>query len=244
VIDEYKRFWHYLNNYGYPPESIVRDYRIGDLIADYATIDPESGRPLAFFEITLGRESVLPQARAVAAEKRLLEMKKAVAPLDVSLWYVTAWPEQAANTVYKIPFDRDAQGQLKFETGRPPDFSSIDFGSFREERDKTSSSSKQNILQEQRKSVDWFRKISWIGAALVFLLFLVDMANWHNFAPVEIALLVLTIALAFAPFAARFKVLGLEFERLVPPSRNESEENVSAEDSGRELETQTRDEPH
>jgi len=51
VIDEHERFWQYLKYQSYPPESIVRDFGIGDLKADYATIDPETGRPLAFFEI-------------------------------------------------------------------------------------------------------------------------------------------------------------------------------------------------
>lgn len=214
MIDECQRFWHYLNNYGYPPESIVRNYRVGNHIADFATIDPESGRPLAFFDIKLGCKGGLSRAKAAAVEKQLLEMQKAVAPFDVSLWYVNAWPKQAANTVFKVPFERDNQGQLVLETGRPPDFESIDLGPFQEEKARTGSASKQNILKKRRESVDWFQRISWGAAIVVFLLFLAEMFDLTNLEAIEISLLVFSVALALAPFAARFKVLGLEFERL------------------------------
>ena len=70
--------------------------------------------------------------------------------------------------------------------------------------------------KETKKTVDSFLKICWLLAFAVGCIFVMDVNKWVDLKIEQLTLLGVAVGLAVAPFAAKFKFLGMEWERYNP----------------------------
>jgi len=72
---------------------------------------------------------------------------------------------------------------------------------------------KERIKQTKEKNVDRFKVICLILAFITFVLLVLSICNVFELSANEMALLGATVALIIIPYAAKLKILGVEFER-------------------------------
>jgi hypothetical protein len=194
----------YLTSHGYPEESLVLEWRVGEkLRVDLAVIEPTTNKPIALFELK--------------REKNPATLNMAVRQLEA---YTRALPENQVVPTYIVfpnnsdpPFEiyhlrknhSDANGELTARIDRVPDYSVLKSSKIRKEILET---------EKQRKStLDGFQVVCWILAVGLVALLGCEFAGWVKLSPERLILIGALIGLIIVPVASKLKILGVEFER-------------------------------
>ena len=192
----------YLIQHGYPENSMAFEWPIGRYRVDLAIIDPDTGDPIALFEV---KSQITHQSE-----------KMGIKQLS-SFWTSLNRPN--------IPT------YLVFRSNRNPPFEikRIDLNSYNSEEGSNYSpesilpfttliGSRRNIaieekVEERKKILDWFWIICWIYSIGAIYLFYKDYFEAVSLSNSQITLIGVISVLTLLPFASRLKILGVEYER-------------------------------
>lgn len=85
-------------------------------------------------------------------------------------------------------------------------------------RNRSAANKKTKVKSETKETIDHFKLSCYASAAAVGSILLIDIFDVFKFSSQQLSLLGVTVALVLIPYAAKLKVLGVEFER---PKSNE-----------------------
>ncbi|GAB5379670.1 MAG: hypothetical protein Alis3KO_05610 [Aliiglaciecola sp.] len=188
-----------LRELGYPEGSIRFEFAVQSgrgqrRYIDVAIIDPESNNVIAIIEVKKGTKgnTLKTAAKQVASYAKLLPSS------PLSLVYVFEGESK------QIGILNDSEGGVTLIPNLPS-FNSLLTG------DRA-----QNKVETKNKSnrvTDSFSFACYLLAFLVAAILALDIAGVYKFTSQQLTLLGIFIGLLVIPYAAKFKLLGMEFER-------------------------------
>ena len=198
----------FLRERGYPEDSIVPEARVESKSGkrvfrpDFLIVDPQREERLAIIE-----------AKAIDLGKSRCSVQ------DQLLGYSNALAEPATETFLVTPGvnGTDLAFHRLSEDGELEEFPASDFPRFPALIANKLAAGKKSVEQKQKEAADDFKqRCSWI-AAIAFLLvvldFFLDMKKMEVLNPERLTVLGAISLLLVVPYAAKLKVLGLEWER-------------------------------
>lgn len=192
----------YLIQHGYPDESLVPEWQIGERArVDLAVIDPETNKALALFE--LKRSKTADSTRM--ALKQLEVFSSTLGNEQVPLYIVFGIEETRSLEVYLYKRGKYTENNLEL-VKEVPGFVIFQKRKIRQAIEQTE--------EERKEAIDYFQSACWIIAVLILILFVLDILHILNMTKERLVLIGVIIGLVIVPFASKLKILGLEFERL------------------------------
>ena len=198
----------FLEARGYPPDSVVLEPRVESksgkrvLRPDFLILDPKREERLAIIE-----------AKAFYPGKNRRNIQ------DQLLGYATALAEPGTETFLVTP--DEAGGGILFhrlnEDGELEDFPATDFPRFQALVANKLAAGKESVEQRQEEAADDFKErcslIAGVAFAIVATDFFLALRDIEVLNPERLAVLGVIAVLLVVPYAAKLKVLGLEWER-------------------------------
>lgn len=204
ILEEVRSF---LGERGYPDDSIVPEPTIrpsseGRLFRpDLVIVDPDRNERIAIVEVKKGFSS---RTRYNISD-RLLAYREAIGEAATEAYLITGKEEGGLN-FYRLT-----------EGGELEQFSQSEFPRFNAARANRIASKKEEVEEDREKTTDNFKVLCWsIGAVGVIFFagdFILGFWNIKFLTAQRLAVLGVSVAVFVVPFAAKFKALGIEWER-------------------------------
>ena len=201
------KFFEYLLARGYSRDSITFEPRLGtNFRPDFAVNDPSIGLRLAYFEVRglmddATRNRSLQQLRRYATEAR---------EVGASFYVVTPAKEPTDTEPFDFLFVND-KSELE---ALPREL----FPTYRSLSSDVIATRKVQVETSRERTKDTFQIVCWVIAVVVIVLgiadFVCDQKTIELVDTTRITLLGIAVALIVIPFAQKFKILGVEYERL------------------------------
>lgn len=169
--------------------------------ADIALIDPRRNEFIALIEIKSKREH-RPLRSAVA---QLLEYGRDLQKPHLPLYLISP-PIENSNRVFEIDQVLPNGDVNEVYPDEFPGYDALVAG------DKAAS--KTRMTQKVTHVADNFRTLCWILCGAVLIILALDISNIFVLNTRQLTLIAVAAGLAILPYAAKFKLLGVEFERL------------------------------
>lgn len=196
---------------GYPKQMLRREYESKDndsrhYWADLVVLNPYTTGIAAVFEFK-NDEKLINHSKT---RELLLSMRAALRCGSIAAYLVA--PSPAGVGMFVIKQVISAGKVVEILPRDFPEYKTLvlgDTASWKAEKDF-----------EKKEAVDSFVKICWLLAFAVACLFVLDVNKWVDLKMEQLTLLGMAVGLAVAPFAARFKFLGMEWERYNPTKKD------------------------
>lgn len=188
-----------LRELGYPEESIRFEFVAASdkgqrKYIDVAIIDPESNNVIAIIEVKDGAKgNTLKSAAQQAA------------------YYAKLLPFSPLSLVYVFDGDARQIGMVNEEDSSVTLIPSLP--SFQTLRTGDRAQQKVEVKNKTNKVTDNFTLMCYLLAFLVSFILAFDISDVYKFSAQQFSLLGIVIGLLVIPYAAKFKLLGMEFER-------------------------------
>lgn len=188
-----------LKRQGYPESSIRFEFVVSSgngqrQHIDVAIIDPDSNDVIAIIEVKRGtRDGVLN-----SAARQVLSYAKLLPSNPLSLVYVFNGDSKQIGTV------NNEDGFITLIPEFPP-FNSLRTGG--------RAQNKVEVKNKSNRVTDSFSFSCYVLAFLVAIILVLDISEIYKFSSQQLILLGIFIGLLIIPYAAKFKLLGMEFER-------------------------------
>jgi len=140
---------------------------------------------------------------------QLLNYKKLLGGTNVPAYVVT--PSDGAEALFNIYAVTDS-GELKF-------IKFSDFPSYISLISSEKALNKSTNKAETKETVDKFKLLCFAVSFITFVLLVLDIANTLRLSSGQLSLFAISIALVLIPYAAKLKILGIEFERNEPKNK-------------------------
>ncbi|WAG13851.1 type I restriction enzyme HsdR N-terminal domain-containing protein [Aeromonas hydrophila] len=188
-----------LKELGYPESSIRQEFvvqidRNQRKHIDIAILDPDSNDVIAIIEVKSGSK---PRALENAAQQ-VASYARVFPSAPLPLVYIS----DGKQTIIGVVDEDDASVKLLPEL---PEFSSLLKGDRAQQ--------KLNTKTKTTRTTDRFTFSCYFMALLVSVILIFDVIGFYKFSSQQLSLLFLFIGLLVIPYAAKFKLLGMEFER-------------------------------
>ena len=184
---------------GYPESSIRQELAVtmgenkrGRI--DIAIIDSLSSDVIAIFEV----KARISDKYIDMASQQVINYSKFLPSAPLAYIYLQE------NGITKI-LQVDESTLESTEIQKLPSFETLIIG------DKAQS--KIEAKQKSKKTIDGFKLACYTLAVVVFLILFLDVFSIYKFTTQQLSLLGIFIGLLIMPYAAKFKLLGMEFER-------------------------------
>lgn len=179
---------------GYPPESLLADWRTEDgVYYDLSIVDPKTAELIALIELKVQSELIVSSAGVKHSIKRFSKTNKN----NISFFFVSFSKK-------KLDFSQFIPNLKNFEDGELIPIKTIP--KFDDLRKKT--------LGENRKDTQkTIEIICWVSAFITGAILVLDIIGCITVTLEHLSLLSLTIALVLIPFASKIKIFNIEFER-------------------------------
>lgn len=259
-IDITNLFIKKLVNEGYPTNSIVVDYRVKNVRADVAVIDPVTKEPIAIYEIKKRSNAIARNIGFTQLHRFLEECGDPNIPaflvtytgassdafvieqIYTELDDTSEESESDVSVAEKIAqvasaVEDTASKNILFDKGSDMAAKDINLFSANSPEDLVADDSEENLnssapnfdalinrksqvmveekKEEKIKAFDSFKLVCWILAALILVLFSLDLLFDFELNERQLFLLGIVVCLVLVPFASKLKVAGIEFERVV-----------------------------
>lgn len=203
--------------FGYPPESIILDYKIkkpdGYGIIDIAVVDIVTSQLLSIFELKMYHEHTsykqIKQQAGIQLQNYINTLKKP----ELLAYFVIA---KSAEDFEIYPYTSDDNGHAMLL----PPVSLHSLTPYTVLSSGNRVSALQTKSKQIKRTVDWFKIICWLCAVVVTVLAICDYIGYLSISATQLALISIAIALTIIPFSAKLKILGIEFERLTVERKN------------------------
>jgi hypothetical protein len=188
-----------LSELGYPESSVRSEFPVSigrhlRTYIDVAVIDPDTSDVLAIIEIkgSTRPEMLKSAAKQVAAQSKML-------------------PSAPMAFVYAYDGEEKIIGRVSEEDSSLEDISSLP--QFKSLRSGGRAHQKIESKKKSNRVTDTFTICCYVLAILVAVILALDVASIYKFSSQQLSLLGIFIGLIVIPYAAKFKLLGMEFER-------------------------------
>ncbi|SDK76570.1 type I restriction enzyme HsdR N-terminal domain-containing protein [Microbulbifer yueqingensis] len=184
---------------GYPESSIRFEFAVSDgkghrKYIDVAIIDPDSNDVVAIIEVKKGcRDNALSNAA-----RQVISYAKLLPSSPLSLVYIFDTGGK------KIGVVNESDGSVTLIPS-PPSFKSLLTGG--------RAQNKVEVKSKSNRVTDSFSLACYLMAILVGIILTLDILNIYKFSSQQLTLLGIFVGLLVIPYAAKFKLLGMEFER-------------------------------
>jgi len=198
--DLLKALIDYLIKHGYPKDSFVLEWKVGNRIIDLAVIERITNKPVALFELKRRKNQETINIAINQLRAFTMELGNEQIPIYV------VFP-----SIGKLPFEiyniKDLQENQIEEIERVPDFDFLENTFKKKEIIK--------VKKKEKDTIDIFATICWMASVLVAVLFVLNLLNERiQITYIDLSLIGVVIALAILPFSSKLKFLGIEFNRL------------------------------
>ena len=143
------------------------------------------------------------------AASQLLNYKKLLGGTNVPAYIVT--PSDGDEALFNIYAVTDS-GELEF-------IKFSDFPSYITLISSEKALNKSKNKAETKDTIDKFKMLCFSISIITLILLVLDIADTLKLTSGQLSLLAISIALALIPFAAKLKILGIEFERNEPKKK-------------------------
>jgi len=197
------KLMEYLLKRGYPQKSIAVEYPFGKHRADLVVIDTDTKRPIQVFEIKASRNHHSEEAGRTQL-KRCYDYAKENG-FDITTYLV--FPSDQAPFVDVDPvnvIEPSQEGNQKLLVDDMLDYDA------QSNRDK--SVNRDNVKNEQRKTIGDVWKAAWGTASVVFFLAILEYSKRIELTETRLYLLGLIVFLVLLPFYPKIKFNNMEFD--------------------------------
>jgi hypothetical protein len=220
-----EQFYAYLVKRGYPRDSIAFEVRLGDRHRpDFAVTDLSRDQRIAYFEI---KAQITP-----SSQKRIFDQIRDYSAAAKAVGAPCFLVTPAKSPTFEEPFDfyyvdrDDSVQQLAKEL----------FPSYPSLASNSVATKKEQIETDTKETKDHFQMACWILAGIVLILaiadFFCDQKAIELVDATRLTLLGIGVALVVIPFAQKFKILGVEYERYLRESRTKTKSEQDASSNG------------
>ncbi len=201
-----QEFHQFLLKKGYPADAIAFEARLGDRYRpDFAITDLSRDRRIAFFEVKGAVDDSV--QRKVFAQ--LIAYSKAARAVGAPCYLVV----RAKGPAFDKPFDFYYVDSGNSVQPLSPEL----FPSYHSLSANSVATTKEQIATDIEQTKDRFQTVCWVIAGIFFILaivdFFCDQAAIELVDSTRLTLLGIVVALVVIPFAQKFKILGIEYER-------------------------------
>ncbi len=212
------QFFEYLLKKGYPRDSISFEPRLGDRHRpDFAITDPATDQRLAYFEV----KGQIRSDRQVNAFEQIKKYAEAARPSGSSVYLASL----AKSPTLDEPFDFYYVNKDNSVEALPREL----FPTFNSLAADVLAGRKANLESSREQTRDHFQIVCWILAVVVLALaiadFVCDQKAIELIDATRLTLLGIVVALIVIPFAQKFKVMGIEYERFVRQLKDEKKKS-------------------
>ena len=192
----------YLKQHGYPPESFVMEWAVGQSYrVDLAVVDPDTNKAIALFELKRRKT----EETLKMASRQLESYASAVGGQDIPTYVVFPKEGMPPFEIYYLNKDENISEENLFVVEKIPDQSFLKNSKFR------------NLLKQvenkQESARDNFQRVCWGMASFLFILLILEIVGKLQISKERLALIGIIIALIIIPSASKLKILGIEYER-------------------------------
>jgi len=187
----------YLIEHGYPPQSIITEYKLGRYRADLVIIDTETNIPIQLFELKTSQNKNLINMGKQQLDKFLQEARK---------------------------INVDVIGYLVVPSQRPPFFkiinpetedirkNNIDLN-YKGQVNRSRSSRTEIIKTKKAETIDEFKKKIRILLCGLLIIFLLDAFSVLEINNIRFYLIVMIVILCILPYYEEIKIFNLELKK-------------------------------
>jgi len=201
--DVFNALINYLEEHGYPPESLAVEYPVGKYRVDLAVIDPDSKEPIALFEIKQERTP----ANMKLGRGQLKSFLSSLEVKSIPTYLVFA-------KVGTPPFEIERILIEEIETTKEKVISTEKVMDFRILQKSARNNLVAETKQKRKKTIDILTGLCLTIASILLVILLLDAFGIIFISPIHLIIGGAIIALVLIPFANKVKILGIEFERL------------------------------
>ena len=201
-------FAEFLEEKGFPSSTLRRDSypisggKLPSLKADLTVIDPNSQRVIAVFEL-----------KRLKKPEHEYEFRYQLTKFKQKRGY-----ENAAIFAVFPNMDKEKWRPFEIYEVLDPDTWRLvlesEFPNFSTLVARAKNQAQLELAIKTEKTTDYFLIVSWTSGVIALIFFVLDIVDLLRMTGQQLTLLGLAIALFLIPFAAKLKILGLEFERL------------------------------
>ena len=194
----------------YPREALRQELLIGvdekSYRVDIALLDLKRNEIIGLFEVKSSR-AARPLREAVS---QLIQSKRALGKNNIPAYLI--FPPIK-------PSSLDFQVVQVFDDGDTVDIYHADFPKYDTLIASDSASSKSEHTRKVSTAIDRFNIVSFVLAAITLIALLLDVLKIFTATAQQLILGAVVIGLILLPYAAKFKMLGVEFERFKPEEK-------------------------
>jgi len=188
------------NEKGYTDSSLRADMLLPkNARVDLVSLNTDDNTITSLFEFKIKASKEILKSAA----SQVLKYKKLLGGTNVPAFVITpSNDDESEFNIYAVT-DAGALELIKFN----------DFPNYKTLISSVKALNKAKNKSDTKDTIDHFRTMCFAFSAMTFIFFMLDLTNKLKLSSEQLSLLGITFALALIPFAAKLKILGIEFER-------------------------------